>query len=524
MKMKHKLVLVELVSLLFLAVITSVSNLKITIDETKIRIEETLKIAIEGYTDNVNYLRDEDEDIDITIFEGDTRTESSIAGAVGTKASDEVIDTVLNKKETYFDTDVTVNGVSYYGYYKPTENGMIFAGKPKDDVNKFINAIILAELGISLVTFIISISIASFIVSHMAKRLNVAMGKVKTITSGDLTQEDGEVKESNDEITLINNSVIILQQKLREIIGNLVIQSNELSSHSAIFTERFNNVTDGIHNINIAVEEIAQGSTQQANEAVAANTQVESMANVIEQNTKDVNVLDNAISNMHNFSKESVDVLTKLSTENNRIVSDIQSVTECTTMTNNSVKKIQEAIQMIQDIATQTNLLSLNASIEAAHAGENGKGFAVVAEEIRKLSEESNSNAKIVGNIVQELTTNSEENVSRMQGVNNDMSDQKETIDNVVITFNDLQKEINKISEIQQSIMAQIKSLENQKVALSDVVDQLAAVSEENAASTEETSASMETLARTIADCQEDTRKLSELSKVLNVAANTFTI
>lgn len=111
-----------------------------------------------------------------------------------------------------------------------------------------------------------------------------------------------------------------------------------------------------------------------------------------------------------------------------------------------------------------------------------------------------------------------------MQGVNNDMSDQKETIDNVVITFNDLQKEINKISEIQQSIMAQIKSLENQKAALSDVVDQLAAVSEENAASTEETSASMETLSKTIADCQEDTKQLLKLSKVLNEAANTFTI
>ena len=98
MKMRNKLVLIELVSLLLLAIVVGISNLKITIDETNIRIEETLKIAIEGYTDDVNYLRDEDEDIDITVFEGDTRTESSIAGVVGTKASDEVINTVLNKK------------------------------------------------------------------------------------------------------------------------------------------------------------------------------------------------------------------------------------------------------------------------------------------------------------------------------------------------------------------------------------------------------------------------------------------
>ena len=89
MKIKVKLILMETMSLMVLAVILLVTSVVIASDEIDIRIEETLKAAVTGYSSNVNYLRDRGMDIDITVFTGDTRTVSSIEGTAGTKASDE---------------------------------------------------------------------------------------------------------------------------------------------------------------------------------------------------------------------------------------------------------------------------------------------------------------------------------------------------------------------------------------------------------------------------------------------------
>ena len=112
MKIKVKLILMETMSLMVLAVILLVTSVVIASDEIDIRIEETLKAAVMGYNSNVNYLRDRGMDIDITVFTGDTRTVSSIEGTVGTKASDEVIEKVLNNGETLYETNISINGES----------------------------------------------------------------------------------------------------------------------------------------------------------------------------------------------------------------------------------------------------------------------------------------------------------------------------------------------------------------------------------------------------------------------------
>ena len=165
MKIKAKLILMEMVSLFVLAAVLIVNGILTTATQLVVRIQETLETAVEGYSDDVNYLRNIGKDIDITLFEGDTRVESSIEGVIGTQAGAEVIECVLGNQEQYFDDDVLVNGVPYYGFYKPIPGGMIFAGKPKVDVDTFMGDIAIKMIGFGLAVYVVCVLAAAWISS-----------------------------------------------------------------------------------------------------------------------------------------------------------------------------------------------------------------------------------------------------------------------------------------------------------------------------------------------------------------------
>ena len=183
---------------------------------------------------------------------------------------------------------------------------------------------------------------------------------------------------------------------------------------------------------------------------------------------------------------------------NYKTVEAIYKVSENVKATDDSVNAIAAAVDLITSIASQTNLLSLNASIEAARAGEAGRGFAVVASEISKLSDESNASAKRIQDIIQELSNDSKHSMQLMEEVRQTLQQQQEKLNATKMQFEDVITDIKSSRRDTNTINEQTKDCDEARQTVVGIIENLSAISEENAAATEETTASMEELNATI--------------------------
>ena len=192
--------------------------------------------------------------------------------------------------------------------------------------------------------------------------------------------------------------------------------------------------------------------------------------------------------------------------------------------TNQSAMEIQNMVDLISDIASQTNLLSLNASIEAARAGEQGRGFAIVADEVRKLAEQSRQSADQIEEIVRKLIENSNNSVEAMNVVMDEIRVQHDKLNQTKDVFGHLKLEISNVSNAVDGITTEMTVIDQAKNRVYDNLENLSAISEENAAATQETSATMEELSELVNDCDRAVGKLGDISNSLEGNVNKFTL
>ncbi len=386
------------------------------------------------------------------------------------------------------------------------------------------------EMLIAYAASIVSILIVVLIISVVfGKRLAGGIQKVEVnlrkIKEGDLSFEiDPKLTGRNDEIGKIAQSLNQVKISLADMIGEVSNASTQLRRSSEDFSEKFGEITNSIHDTNCAVDEMAKGTASLAEETEIVNEKVQKLGDVIDIENDEMSKLGSSVDTMMRFSDGASESIKKLYEITEVTTSAIQVVSEQTKQTSDSALHINEMVEIIKSMASQTNLLSLNASIESARAGEAGRGFAVVAEEIRKLAEKSAESAAGIEVVVKELTTNVEVSTNRMQEVMTSVAEQKKRLQETQDAFENLYKEINIVDDVANMIGQQTDVLNELKVVVSDSVSNLGSVVEENSASAQETSAGMQVVADAIRSCYEDTQMLVELSEKQSEKTEKFTL
>lgn len=474
--------------------------------------------------------------LDITIFFGDERALTTIVNedgnrAVGTKADAEIAKKVLSG-ENIFNEDVTIAGRRYAVYYAPLYQdgnkeiiGMIFAGKDKTAINDMILSQSATATKLSILVVLLAIVLDFIIIRLAMKGIKKTEHQLAKVAKGNLDFEISEklIKQKN-EVGDIARSLQSVKDSLKEMLQDIDYSAKELGENSSRFQEKFDSMVENITNIDKAVEEIARGSAGQAEETEVVSNKVKELEEVIEAEKEAVEMLEQSNTSIGEYSDNVIRNVLDLTQMAERTTLSVSFVNEQTNMTNTSALAIQEAVKMITDIASQTNLLSLNASIEAARAGEAGRGFNIVAEEIRQLADESEASAGEIAKVVTTLLENSAMSVEKMGTVSEDIHEQTKRLGETKQLFDYLYSEIKSVQQVSGNINGQTEKLNGLKAVVADAVSSLASSTEESAASVEETAASMQILLSAMEECTSDTRKLVSLSERLKQQSGKFTM
>jgi len=465
--------------------------------------------------------------VDITFFYGDTRILTSLKDKngnyqTGTKMSDKVKKTVLEQGKDYYSSSMEVLGEEYAGYYLPILSpsgkitGTVFAGRSRAEITNAIRKVLFSLFASVAVVIFVSLIFGTVIVRKLVGTLKYAVTNLNDMSSGKLNLQLGKkLLNRGDEVGDMLRSIYTLTASLKDIMTSIIRTSGALENFTGRFNTSFQSISTTIDNINEAVEEIAKGATSQAGETMNANTEVSSMGSAINEASEKVVVLGESSTKMKSYSDTASSTLEQLVAISEKTRKSVDDVQKKTNLTNQSAQEIRTATDLITSIASQTNLLSLNASIEAARAGENGKGFAVVADEIRNLSEQSKESAEKIVASVNQLLENSNTSVCTMNEVADIIGEQNKKLDDTKEMFGSLNREIDAVATAIKEIGEQTELLNQTKDAVISIVNSLASIAEENAANTEETSASMMELNHIVKECSASTNELITLANEL---------
>ncbi|WP_029322412.1 methyl-accepting chemotaxis protein [Butyrivibrio sp. AE3004] len=377
---------------------------------------------------------------------------------------------------------------------------------------------------IILIVLIASIIVLGFILARVSLGINrsvnsfqsaiveIASGKISTRADESGHDEFAEFAASLNSFLDTLEGTIDAAKNMSDILAKTGLDLEE----SAIKTKQVaGEISETIH-------EISKGAGEQARDIETSSQKVVDIRTNIQQILDSVSTLSDKSDNMSVSGKEANENMTNLTKSSDSTTEAFAGIVNQVHKTDESVGKIQEAVTLIASVAAQINLLSLNASIEAARAGDAGKGFAVVASEISSLADQTNQSTKIIEDIIHNLSMESNKTVQTINEVTELIHNQKSSIDDTSNIFVSVSNGIDFTKASVVEVLGEAQSCDSSGEVVVDLMTNLSAISEENAASAETTSVSMTQLNSETARLAETSEELLKLADSLKEDLDFF--
>ncbi|MBD5540096.1 MAG: hypothetical protein HDR00_02725 [Lachnospiraceae bacterium] len=447
------------------------------------------------------------QDVDLTLFIEDERYITSIYNEdgkrnIGTKASEGIWD-IVKQGEDYYTNGTIIGGREYYVYYTPVSNengkivGMAFAGMPESLVNENIMSNTMSMVLVAVCTAVFCIVIIVLIALRIRKSIIGIADYTHELSSGSLGASTNCTSNIKEIATLID-SAENLHDNLKNIISKVDDETLRLTQNVKTIHDGIQISNDATEGIMRAANELSAGSVQIAESVQNTAASMQNVGESISSIAKGAASTEAEARQIEAINNEAKEHLSHLIEANKNTVTISEDVVAGINEANAAIENIRAAADAITSIASQTSMLALNASIEAARAGEAGRGFAVVASSIQDLAGESDSSAKEIQNVINEIILKSQNNVQLANQIKNAIDSEGDALISVSDSFDKVSDKIQITVDTIHNISTESDVLNHDKEKVLDEISSLSSISEENTASCQETTASIEELRKNI--------------------------